>query len=128
APWPAGSSVRSLLSAMEVGAKKAGAMGQRLGLRLRQDGGNRDAVGAWIELRSAGRVQRREVFVGGGHASGGLGWHHFGLGEAEAAEVRVRWPHGDWGPWLPVSPDRFVEVVRGDAAGDRVAEVQRVRR
>jgi len=113
---------------LQVGAKKAGAMGHWLGLRLRQDGGNRDAVGAWIELRSAGRVQRREVFVGGGHASGGLGWHHFGLGEAEAAEVRVRWPHGDWGPWLPVSPDRFVEVVRGDAAGDRVAEVQRVRR
>ncbi|WP_420347991.1 CRTAC1 family protein [Pelagibius sp.] len=107
---------------------QAGTKGHWLGLRLRQDGGNRDAVGAWVELRSAGRLQRREVFVGGGHASGGAGWHHFGLGGAEAADLRVRWPHDAWGPWLPVSPDRFVEVTRDPVEGDRLVEIRKAPR
>ena len=82
-----------------------------LQLRLRQDGGNRDAVGAWVEVRSgpdgSATVQRQELTVGGGHASGHLGWMHFGLGTAGRAEVRVQWPHDDWGAWQPVEADRF---------------------
>ena len=30
-----------------------------------------------------------------------------GLGTAGRAEVRVQWPHGDWGTWQPVEADRF---------------------
>ena len=82
-----------------------------LQLRLRQDGGNRDAVGAWVEVRSgadgSATVQRQELTVGGGHASGHLGWMHFGLGTADRAQVRVQWPHGDWGAWQAVEADRF---------------------
>ena len=82
-----------------------------LQLRLRQDGGNRDAVGAWVEVRSgtddSAPVQRQELTVGGGHASGHLGWMHFGLGTAGRAQVRVQWPHGDWSAWQPVEADRF---------------------
>ena len=33
-------------------------------------GANRDAIGAWIEVKSRRRVMRREITVGGGHASG----------------------------------------------------------
>ena len=45
---------------------------------------NRDAIGAWIEVRCGdGKVMRREITVGGGHASGELGWRHFGLGDAD---------------------------------------------
>jgi hypothetical protein len=55
----------------------------------------------------------REVTVGGGHASGQLGWIHIGLGEAEAAEVRVEWPDGDVGPWMAVGADQFATVERG---------------
>jgi hypothetical protein len=82
-------------------------------LRPEMPGANRDAVGGWIELRAGDRLQRREITVGGGHAGGQLGWHHFGIGAAEAAEVRVIWPGqgpGDWqavggsGFWL-LSPD-----------------------
>ena len=43
--------------------------------------------------------RERELTIGGGHASGELGWVHFGLGDADAAEVRVRWPDGEVGPW-----------------------------
>jgi enediyne biosynthesis protein E4 len=80
-------------------------------LRLQQDGGNRDAVGAWVEVRtgpdSGATVQRQELTVGGGHASGHLGWMHFGLGVARTAQVRVQWPHGGWSAWQPVDANRF---------------------
>ena len=72
--------------------RNAGGVGHWLQLRLRQPGGNRDAIGAWLEVEADGRVQRREVSVGGGHASGALGFVHVGLGAATKARVRVRWP------------------------------------
>lgn len=88
-------------------ADKPLAMGHWLQLRLRQSGGNRDAIGAWVEVDLGGRTIRQELTVGGGHASGHLGWMHFGLGQAGSARVRVRWPHGDWSAWQPVTADRF---------------------
>jgi hypothetical protein len=114
-----------------VGRGTAGrprAMGHWLALRLRQSGGNRDAVGAWIEVRMGERVVRREITVGGGHAGGQLGWLHFGLGAAREAEVRVQWPGASWGPWLPVTSDQFVYLERGTEGGsDRVVPWARPR-
>ena len=94
-----------------------------LRLRLRQADGNREAVGSWIELRSGDRVQRRELFVGGGHASGGIGWMHFGLGAAQTAEVRVRRPQGDWGAWHQVSADSYVEIRQEPGGAEVVAHI-----
>ncbi len=51
---------------------------------------------------SATARSSHEVTVGGGHASGQLGWIHVGLGDADAAEVRVQWPDGEIGPWMDV--------------------------
>jgi hypothetical protein len=102
-----------------VGTGEAAApapMGNWLALRLEQSGANRDAVGAWIEVRAGQLVSRRELTVGGGHVSGQLGWSHFGLGEAERAEVRVTWPDGQVGPWQDVEPNGFVIVERGAEA------------
>ncbi len=97
-------------------ADRPRAMGRWLQLRLRQPGGNRDAVGSWIELRAGDRIEHRELTVGGGHAGGQLGWLHFGLGAAERAAVRVRWPDGARGPWLTVAADSFVTIDRGTGA------------
>ena len=58
----------------------------------------------------------REVTIGGGHASGELGWIHFGLGGADAAEIRVHWPDGQMGPWLTLPADRFATIERGATA------------
>ena len=57
--------------------------------------------------------------VGGGHASGQLGWIHFGLGGADGAELRVRWPDGEVGPWIALTrePLRDDRAWR-DGAGD----------
>ena len=76
--------------------------GNWLRVGLAQDGPNRRAVGAWIEVRAGGRVQAREVTVGGGHAGGQALALHFGLGGATAAEVRVSWPDGHVSDWRAV--------------------------
>ena len=90
--------------------------GNWLALRLRQDGANRDAVGAWIEVRAGRRTWRRELTVGGGHVGGVLGWTHFGLGPAERASVRVQWPGGDWGRWVDVAAGQWLVIDRDAAA------------
>ncbi len=89
-------------------------MGHWLAVGLEQEGDNRDAVGAWIEVKSKGRTQRLEVTIGGGHGSGQLGPHHFGLGQAKKVQVRVQWPDGERGPWQLVSADAQV-LIRRDA-------------
>lgn len=78
----------------------------------RQSGSNRNAIGAWIELRTEAGLQRREVTVGGGHMSGVLAPAHFGLGAAAAAEVRVIWPDGLATDWQPVKAGETLDVTR----------------
>jgi hypothetical protein len=85
-------------------------------LKLRQQGSNPDAIGAWIEIRRGRFVTRREVTVGGGHAGGPLEWQHFGLGESADAEMRVIWPDGSRGAWEAVVSNSFYIVERGKPA------------
>lgn len=95
------------------------ALGHWVQLALHQDGANRDAIGAWIELREGTAVQRREITSGGGHAGGQLGLWHFGLGDAAEAEVRVIWPDGTKGDWGKVDADGFYDLTRGQAPARR---------
>ncbi|MCZ6605708.1 MAG: CRTAC1 family protein [Alphaproteobacteria bacterium] len=97
---------------------KPAPMGNWLQLKLRQDGGNRNAVGAWIEVRIGSRTLLKEVTVGGGHASGHAGWIHFGVGAAERAEVRVQWPGGAWSDWIELATNQFAHIVRDAAQAD----------
>jgi enediyne biosynthesis protein E4 len=87
--------------------------GHWLQLQLQQDSGNRNAVGAWVEVKlgdeAKARVVRQELTVGGGHASGHMGWMHVGLGAATAVQVRVKWPHGDWTRWSPAQAGGFYQ-------------------
>ena len=98
--------------------EKPSPMGGWAGLRLAQAGANRDAIGAWIEVKVGEAILRREVTVGGGHAGGQLGWIHFGLGPSRGAEVRVQWPDGTIGPWQAVEANRFA-VIERDAGAPR---------
>ncbi len=90
-------------------------LGHWLALRPNQPGSNGDAIGAWLEVRTADTIMRRELTVGGGHVGGQLGWIHVGIGLATGADVRVQWPDGVVGPWLHADADRFFEIER-DAA------------
>ena len=90
-------------------------MGNWIALDLREAGPNRNAIGAWIEVRVGDRTTWREVTVGGGHAGGQLGWIHIGLGTADEAEVTVHWPEGEAGPAMRVDANGFYEIERGAA-------------
>ncbi|QEW21051.1 ASPIC and UnbV [Marinibacterium anthonyi] len=75
-------------------------------------GRNTGAVGAVIEVRTGDSVQTREITVGGGHAGGHAGLQHFGLGTAEAAELRMIWPDGGTTPWQEVPANRILRAAQ----------------
>lgn len=92
-----------------VGQVSGEQSGNWIQLHIGQPGPNRFAVGAWIEIRSGSLGSTREVTVGGGHASGDLGWTHFGLGPYDEAEARVVWPDGATSDWVRLEAnDRFM--------------------
>ncbi|SEP71863.1 Repeat domain-containing protein [Faunimonas pinastri] len=88
-------------------------LGNWMEVKLREKGGNPDAVGARIAVKIGTRTLVRTVQVGGGHASGHAGFVHVGLGTAERAEVRVQWPDGEWSHPYRVFYDQFVTIERG---------------
>jgi hypothetical protein len=90
------------------------AAGKWIEVKLEQPAPNRDAIGAWVEVRCDGTdVMRREITVGGGHASGQHGWRHFGLGDTAEVEARVTWPDGTQGEWQKLSANAFYVLERG---------------
>ncbi len=100
-----------------AGQVGVGSPGHWAQVRLHQDGANSWAVGSWVEVRTATTTWRRQLTVGGGHASGHLGWMHVGLGGTDSAEVRVRWPDGTSSGWLALPLDGFLDIARSSAAG-----------
>ena len=86
-----------------------------LQLRLNQPGPNPDAIGAVVEIRRGPAIERHEITVGGGHASGSTGWLHYGLGAATEAELRVIWPDGTAGDWQRLPGSTF-QILRPGAA------------
>jgi hypothetical protein len=108
-----GTPARVWLNVGSGAAGKPAQMGHWLAVRPTQTGPNRDAVGGWIEVKVGGVTMRRELTIGGGHTGGQLGWTHFGLGPGNSAQVRVRWPDGETGPWVDVQADQFVYLDRG---------------
>jgi hypothetical protein len=91
-------------------------MGHWIDVRLQQPAPNVDAIGGWLDVRTGNTTTTREVTVGGGHVSGELGWLHTGLGSADHADVRVEWPDGTAGPWMPVQAGERMTIVRGETA------------
>lgn len=83
---------------------------------LKNDGGNRDGIGSWIEVKHDGHILRREITIGGGHAGGSLGWRHFGVGSDTEVEFRVIWPDGLVDEWQKVAAGGFYWVSPRKAA------------
>lgn len=105
---------RNLGAKTENGSREAGNF---VSIELHQDGANSDAVGALISVKCGNNTYNRTVQVGGGHASGHAGFVHVGIGTAERAEIRIKWPDGDWSPPYRVFGNNFVRIERGaDAA------------
>ena len=93
-------------------------MGNWVALQIEQEGANRNAVGAFLEVRVADRTQLKEITVGGGHAGGKAVWHHFGIGVAERAVARVQWPDGEWSSWVRLFANQHARIRRGESTAD----------
>ena len=61
-------------------------------------------------VKTGTKTQIRTIHIGGGDASGHLGWVHVGLGTAERAEIRVQWPDGEWSYPYRVFANQFVVI------------------
>ncbi|MBN2630322.1 MAG: CRTAC1 family protein [Rhodobacteraceae bacterium] len=90
--------------------RNVGPVGNWLRVALSQPGANPAGVGAWVEVRVGDHLQRHEVTVGGGHAGGIWGALHFGLGAANAAELRVIWPDGSVSDWQTAPANQAVTI------------------
>ncbi|MEN8836605.1 MAG: CRTAC1 family protein [Celeribacter marinus] len=87
--------------------------GTYLDVSLHQVGSNNFAVGATVEILTNRGLQVQEITIGGGHASGQSVPLHFGLGQAEKAQVRVIWPDGEQSDWVEITTlDRWIELSR----------------
>ena len=82
-------------------------------LDVAEPGPNHNAIGAVIEVKTEAGLQRKILAIGGGHASGQLGWRHFGLASAPTAQVRVIWPDGGADAWQRLPANGFYRLNRG---------------
>ncbi|RLQ87139.1 CRTAC1 family protein [Notoacmeibacter ruber] len=98
--------------AMRDDGRSPSPMGSWIAVELHQDGPNPDAIGAVISVRLGNETVTRRISVGGGHASGHLGFVHVGTGTAERAEIRVKWPDGDWSAPYRVFAGNFIRIDR----------------
>ncbi len=84
-------------------------------VRLEDLGGNRDAIGAWIELEAGGLTQRRQVMPTRSYQSQSELDVHFGLGgNATIDALRVTWPDGSVQPVDPPAVDQRLVIRRGE--------------
>ncbi len=99
--------VQNRWSGPEVWRQTSDLAGGWVEVRLEQAAANRDAIGSVVEIRRGDKVERHEVVAGGGHASGSVGWLHFGLGAEPEAELRVIWPDGAEDDWMTLPSGTF---------------------
>ncbi len=88
-------------------------LGHFIEVKLQQPGGNRNAIGAWVDVKQAdGKIMTRENYVGGGHVSGQAGYLHFGTGLQTKTQIRVHWPEGETSGWQEVDADAHYLIDR----------------
>jgi hypothetical protein len=87
-------------------------MGNWVKIELDNGDINRNAIGAKISVKTGNLNQNKTIQIGGGHASGQIGFTHFGLGVAERATIRVQWPNGDWSHPYKVFANNHVVIKR----------------
>jgi hypothetical protein len=88
-----------------------------LRVTLRGRPGNPQALGAKVEVETAGRVQVRELRASRGYLSASQPALTFGLGAAETVDrLTVRWPDGGVQVLYDLRPDRSLHLVHSPRA------------
>jgi hypothetical protein len=71
---------------------------------------NRSAIGAHVIVRYGGRMQAQQVLAQSSYLSVDDRRLHFGLGDAAAADLEIRWPSGRRQSFSPVPSDQLVTI------------------
>jgi thiol-disulfide isomerase/thioredoxin len=100
---------------------RAAGDGRWLRVRLRGTKSNRFGIGARVTVN--GRMQ--DLTCGSGYLSGNAPELHFGLGKAEKADVKLRWPLGRVEEYKQVDSNRIHTFVEGDVTAHRAEELKR---
>jgi HEAT repeat protein len=88
-----------------------------VGLRLHDTAGNRDAIGASVELDAEDGAQYRWRVTSEGFMSGSDPRLHFGLGASSfIRRAIVTWPDGRRSTFKDIPVDRYVTLTRGEKA------------
>ena len=74
---------------------------------------NRSAIGARVVVTTEESVQTQEVQSQSSFLSCNDFRLHFGLGQAKSAEVKIRWPNGDWQTLTNVAAKQLITVKEG---------------
>jgi hypothetical protein len=89
-------------------------IGNWISVQLSQNLKNKNAIGAWIEVKTKDRIYTREITLGGGHASGSIAPEHFGLGKIDTVSVRVIWPNGTKSDWYKANANHAYEITNNE--------------
>ncbi|MCW5977996.1 MAG: CRTAC1 family protein [Bryobacteraceae bacterium] len=74
---------------------------------------NRSAIGARVTVRYGGKVQAQEILSQSSYLSVNDRRLHFGLGDAAAADVEIRWPLGRVEKLTSIGVNQLVHVTEG---------------
>ena len=74
---------------------------------------NRSAIGARIVVKTGETTQTQELLSQSSFLSSNDPRLHFGLGAAEKAELRVRWPKGDWQTIPDAAANQLITIKEG---------------
>ena len=85
-------------------------LGNWLAIELDNGDINKRAIGAKMTIKTGNLVQTKTLQIGGGHASGQLGFSHFGLGVAERITIRIKWPDGTQSPQYRALANNFIVI------------------
>jgi enediyne biosynthesis protein E4 len=75
---------------------------------------NRSAIASRVVVKAGGKTQTQELMSQSSFLSSNDPRLHFGLGNAEKAEVRVRWPNGEWENVPALNANQLVTVKEGE--------------
>ena len=98
----------SRLFANEVGSRKSW-----VGIDPRPAADRRTVLGTRVRVTAGSRTQVQDLQVSPSYASGTLTEMHFGLGDADTADVEVRWPNGETQKFPGVAARRSYRLTRG---------------
>ena len=89
--------------------------GSNLWLKVKLVGSksNRSAIGARVVVKAGESTQTQEVQSQSSFLSCNDFRLHFGLDQAKSAEVKIRWPTGEWQTLTNVTPNQLITVKEG---------------